>query len=90
MEDHFISGAIALLVIAALGLSGYAIVGAVRSNGETDYCYTECLSLNGLPPAYQLWAHRPWRQDRLIGTFPSIEGASKSASDMVCPVGAHR
>ena len=76
---------IGFVVLALLGLGVYSIVQSIRSNGEIDYCYTETKSLDGLPPAYQLWGHRPWRNDRLMGTAVAQDDIMKLSQTNHCP-----
>jgi len=66
---------ILLLIVGVLVFAGWAIVGSVRSNGETDYCYIEMLSPPQMAPQWMLKAHRPWRDDRQIGVFLTLEEA---------------
>lgn len=75
------------LIFGVLGLVGWATYGSIKSNGETDYCYVEMWSPGQMAPQYQLHAHRPWRVDRMIGNFGSLEEATSKATAINCPMG---
>ena len=75
--------AFAGVVLGAIALAGTAIVMAIRSNGERDYCYVETLSPEGMAPQYRAFEHRPWRADRSVGIYPTRAEATASLGD--CP-----
>lgn len=77
-------------ILAVLGFVGYAIVGSIRSNGETDYCYTEMWSPGQMAPQHQLYGHRPWRTDRMLGVYSTVEEARAKADVLGCPMGNRR
>lgn len=72
------------IVLVLFGL--YAIGASARSNGEIDYCYVEMWSPPNMSPQYQLHGHRPWRQDRILGNYPTMDVAIKEAELMQCPL----
>lgn len=81
-----------LLVICcllAVLFAGYICVGCVRSNGAIDYCYVEMLSPNAMIPQFQLRGHRPWRVDRQIGVYLTLEEAKQKADLMSCKLNAN-
>ena len=81
-------GTVALVIglgLAALGT--VAVVGSVRANGNIDYCYVEMLSPQGMAPQYQLHGHRPWREDRSMGVYPTIDEAKQKADTLGCKFG---
>ena len=79
--------AIVLAAIAALaGLGIVAVAMSARSNGNIDYCYVEMLSPQGMAPQYQLYGHRPWRVDRAMGVYPTLEEAKDKADVVTCKV----
>lgn len=84
-EDVF-GAVIIAAVIGVIALIGGATYGAIKSNGETDYCYVEMISPTGMAPQFQLEAHRPWRADRVLGAYPTIDEA-KAKADGLCKVG---
>lgn len=80
----------ALLFVAGVslfGLVGYATIKSISSNGEVDYCYVEMWSPDRMAPQFQLFGHRPWRQDRMIGVYPTIDEAKSRADLLGCRVG---
>lgn len=78
----------ALVIVGLVGLCGWSIYGSVKSNGEIDYCFIEMWSPGGMSPQYQLFGHRPWRSDRLIANYTSIEEAKAKADTIGCKVNA--
>lgn len=78
---------IAAVFAGLLGLATWAIIGSVRSNGETDYCYVEMWSPGQMSPQYQLHAHRPWRLDIVLGNYPTLDEAAAKAEMLHCPLG---
>ena len=77
------------LGLAVLGFASWAIIGSVKSNGVVDYCYVQMLSPTGMAPQYQLYGHRPWREDRPMGVYPTIEEAKAKADTMGCKLNAN-
>jgi hypothetical protein len=77
------SVAFAVCVIVLLGVS-YVVVEAACSNGNVDYCYVEMYSPVSLAPQYRLSGHRPWRADRVMGAFPTLEEAKAKADVIGC------
>jgi len=73
--------------LSVLALVGWAIVGSIRSNGNIDYCYVQMLSPVGMAPQYQLIGHRPWREDRSMGVYPSLEEAKSKSDTLSCKFG---
>lgn len=89
-EDVFSFGfhvSLLAIVLGLVGLSGWAVYGSVRSNGEADYCYVEMWSPGSMSPQYQLHAHRPWRVDRILGNYPTLDAAAAEAATINCPMG---
>jgi len=83
MEKAF-SIVLVMFAVALIAFGGVAAVGSVRSNGVIDYCYVEMWSPPQMAPQYQLWGHRPWRNDRNIGVYMTIEEAKSKADAMGC------
>lgn len=79
-----IVGGVIVSILIIFGL--YAIVASARSNGEIDYCYVEMWSPPNMSPQYQLHGHRPWRQDRILGNYSTMDIAIKEAELMQCPL----
>ena len=78
-----------LALLFAVGLSVIALVGtfivmAIRSNGETDYCYVQMYSPAQMAPQWMLYAHRPWLPDRQLGIYPTLSDAANIAHEMGC------
>jgi hypothetical protein len=82
--EKFVAALFFLIFVCLTGLAGYAIVSAVRSNGEVDYCYTEMWSPPQMAPQFQLYAHRPWRADRMLGVFQTIEEVKVKSDILNC------
>jgi hypothetical protein len=76
----------AAVILSVLGVIGWAIFGSIRSNGEADYCYTEMTSPTGMAPQFMLYAHRPWRLDRHLGTFKDLDELRVEAKMLDCPL----
>jgi hypothetical protein len=73
-----------------VGIGFYSLLQSIRSNGDTDYCYIEMWSPPQMAPQYQLWAHRPWRQDRNLGVYPSVDEAAKASTALGCKLNSSR
>lgn len=73
-----------VVMVAVVGFVGYVAVESIRSNGETDYCYVEMWSPPQMSPQWMLKAHRPWREDRQIGIYPTLDEAQTKAATMGC------
>jgi hypothetical protein len=72
------------LGLAIIGFLSWAVVGSVKSNGVIDYCYVQMWSPSQMAPQYALYGHRPWREDRQMGVYPTIEEAKAKADSMGC------
>jgi len=83
VEDVFVKTVYAV-VVCLLALAAVAIVCAIRSNGEIDYCYVEMCSPTQMAPQYRLYAHRPWRDDRSMGVYPTVTEAKNAANELSC------
>ena len=82
-------GTLMVVVSLLIALGTVSTVYSVRSNGNVDYCYVEMRSPEGMAPQYQLYAHRPWRSDRSLGIYPTLEDA-KAKTDLVgCKFGGN-
>ena len=73
----------------ALVVVGFALVLLVRvaaADGRSDFCYVYGSRYSeGLP--HQAWyveAHRPWREDRRVGTFATQAEALDAARAVGC------
>ncbi len=88
--ENLIKAGVVLVVLPVLGLAGYAIYESIRSNGEIDYCYVEMWSPGQMAPQHQLYGHRPWRNDRMLGVYSTVEEARSKADVISCPVGSRR
>jgi hypothetical protein len=75
---------IILLGAGAFGLFVWMIAGSILSNGTTDYCYVEMYSPSPMAPQYSLQGHRPWRTDRNMGVFVTLEEAKAKADALGC------
>lgn len=82
--ERVIGTLLTALGLAVIILAGYAVVESIRSNGETDYCYVEMWSPPQMAPQWMLQAHRPWRTDRQIGIYPTLEDAKAKSDSMGC------
>ncbi len=90
MEFEKAVGIIALVLgLSLVALGVVATVGAIRSNGNTDYCYVEMMSPHGMAPQYQLYGHRPWLSDRPMGVYPTIDEAKAKADVIGCRFGGN-
>lgn len=76
---------IVLLPLVSLGI--YATYKTTFASGETEYCYIEFVSPEGMPPFVRLHSFRPWRMDRIIGIYKSVDDASADANKLGCKVG---
>ena len=88
MMDRLVTFVAWMGVASAIGFAVYAIVESVRSNGDVDYCYFEMWSPTQMAPQWQLYAHRPWRPDRMMGVYPTPEDARRAADTMSCKLNA--
>ncbi len=70
--------------VAVIGFLSWATIGSVKSNGVIDYCYVQMWSPSQMAPQYALYGHRPWREDRQMGVYPTIEEAKQKADSMGC------
>lgn len=84
MDAKLFTTVIALVILGIVGSIGYVTFAVIHSNGETDYCYTEMWSPTQMAPQFLLQAHRPWRQDRMLGAYPSLEEAKAKADLLGC------
>lgn len=90
MDLDKVFGIIVMIVASALvALGVVATVGAIRSNGNTDYCYVEMMSPHGIAPQYQLFGHRPWLADRPMGVYSTIDEAKTKADVIGCRFGGN-
>lgn len=85
--ENLVKLLLVLLAAAALAGLGALLFKAVTASGEISYCYVYVESMHsGLPPAYKVTGFRPWRQDRHIATFASIQEAADVAAKIGCPL----
>lgn len=86
--DNFLKKVLIIIptfvAVLFVGLAFYAILQSIKSNGETDYCYIQMWSPPQMAPQYQLWAHRPWREDRNLGVYSSVDEATKATIAIGC------
>jgi len=80
--------AIVVACSAVFSLAVWTVVGSIRSNGETDYCYIEMWSPPQMAPQWLLKGHRPWRMDRDVGIYASVDDAKAKADLLSCKLGA--
>lgn len=73
-------------LVGILALITVTVVFAIRANGETDYCWVNYYSPQGMPAIYELHGHRPWNPDREIAKFNNIDEAVKAATTIQCPL----
>lgn len=88
--DNVVGFCITCLALGLFGFGAFATISSVRSNGEADYCYVEMWSPGQMAPQFQLYAHRPWRSDRMLGVWPTVDEARTKAELVNCPMGARR
>jgi hypothetical protein len=86
--ESFFSYALGVVGGLAVIVLGYMAYKTVESNGETDYCYVEMWSPPQMAPQWMLSAHRPWRVDRQIGVYPSLEDAKSKSDSLGCKLGS--
>lgn len=79
----------ALIVASAVGLFGLTIVKATLATGEISYCYTTTNHTYGTT-LVKLHGFRDWREDRLIGVYPTDEAAINMAQRINCRMGTKR
>lgn len=70
------------LALALIGLGTFAAFKSMTASGKVDYCYTQAYGWSHTEQ--MLRAHRDWREDRNLGTFPSIESAAEAAKKYGC------
>lgn len=75
-----------LVVLLLMLFGSYVVVMSARSNGETDYCYVNYRSPPDMPPIFELVGHRPWREDRYIAKFQTMDETVKAADVIHCPL----
>jgi hypothetical protein len=61
------------------------IVKSARASGVADYCYVEG-GVAGGESHFTVFAHRPWRPDRMLGFARSMESAVGMARHIGCEV----
>ncbi len=88
MSDKIISSLFTLGFVACFLFLGYVVEESIRSNGETDYCFIHMYSPPDMAPQWMLRAHRPWREDRSLGAYSSMEEAKSKADTMGCKLNA--
>lgn len=86
--DGFLKIGVAVLCLIVLAAIIYPSYMSVQSDGQITYCYTSYMSPTGMPPVIQLHGFRPWRPDRHIATFSTLDEAVKAAEAMHCTVAA--
>ena len=78
---------VVLVVLAFLGLIGaYCAIRSISTDGQITYCYVRVYSPNGLIPSYTLEGFIPWRTDKQIGIFATLDDALAGANKMHCPL----
>ena len=82
--EKFLKCLVATIAVCIVALCLTSTVMAIRSNGETDYCYVEMWSPSQMAPQFELVGHRPWRSDRMIGVYPTVEDAKARADTLGC------
>lgn len=86
--EQAVYGLAALAATTLLFFLAVALISSARSDGETTYCYVSYTAANNGPPAHQLYAYRPWRPDRLISNFSSLEEATTASTLLGCKIGS--
>lgn len=89
-------GASALIatLVFVLSLIGYVLAHTIDANGKSDYCYIERTTSNEDDgqshivriTEYVLLAHIPWRTDRKIMGYKTVEDAKHAADLIECPI----
>lgn len=78
--------------MAAVVVSGLLVLGAIslgctiKASGMIDYCYIQLVSPTEMAPQYKLVGHVPWRNDRSMGVYPTLDEAKSKADALSCPV----
>jgi len=85
---------VALVALASTTLVStvlWAFVSTLRADGKADFCYVTSQTFNN-PTApeitvYNLWTHRPWRDDRIVAqSMASFDDARSKAESIGCPI----
>jgi hypothetical protein len=79
----FVLGVILLVLATPI----FLVYKSISATGEIEYCYTQYFSPPGMNPQYTLRGFRPWREDRHIAAFQSLEDALAAAEKMHCRIG---
>lgn len=79
--DRFCLGVAILFSVLGFGL----MLKSISVSGQADFCYLYMKDTYG-PVQYVLEAHRPWREDKIIGVYNSILEPVAIAAGMECPL----
>lgn len=90
-EDLFfriLTWVLGLVVLLLVLFASVVIAESVKSDGTITYCYIEPNVAPELP-IYNLYGYRPWRPDRRIASFKTLDEAIDFSSKMQCSVKGH-
>ncbi len=87
MIDHedFVGFCFMVMVVLIMTTGVVMLVMCLTASGKADYCYMEHRAYVQ-PDTIALKGHRPWREDREIDTFPTIEAAASAAAKIGCEI----
>jgi hypothetical protein len=79
-----IGWAVGILILLFILGGMAAIFKSASADGKIDYCYTSVISPTDMAPQYRLHGHRPWREDRSLGIYPTLNDAALAAQKYQC------
>jgi hypothetical protein len=94
MHNEDIAG-ITIPILIALTIISLIVTPIVESaivDGKADFCYLQQHYTNTGGPNpqnehwYRLEAHRPWRSDMVVASFPTFNEAIEGAKNIKCPL----
>lgn len=73
------------IIILSFLAAGIMTFKSIASDGKIQYCYIEYYSPSGIQPVYKLHGFVPWRNDRDLGAYESLNQAKDAAEKIQCP-----
>lgn len=71
------------LGLSILASAGTVIYKSLSADGKVTYCYVESTRYEGVL-VYHLYGFRPWRPDRSIGTYSSLNDVNSAVQLVQC------